>query len=774
MIPRYAPKEMAALFSDEARFAMWLRVELLATDGWVEVGDVPAEAAAFCRDHAPVVDAAFVDEVAERERITDHDVAAFVDVVQEAIGQPEGSWIHYGLTSSDVVDTALCATLTRAADLLVEAAGGLVRACKARALDAIDIPVTGRTHGMHAEPTTFGAKFALWALQADRDVQRLRAARDRVAVGKLSGAVGTFSNIDPRVEAHVCSALGLVPVPATQVVARDRHAEFLWACASVGATIELIATEIRHMARSELGEVEEPFKPGQKGSSAMPHKRNPILSERLCGLARVLRGYLSAGLEDVALWHERDISHSSVERVVLPDASMLTLYMLQKTTGLVEGLVLHPERALATLTEGSHGLVFSQSVLLALVSGGLSRDAAYRIVQRDAREAWEEGRSFRAVLDADPEVTLSAAELDAAFDLSRTLRHVHRFTDALEELDPMTPSPLPLLSSGKVRELYDAGDGRLLMVASDRISAFDVIMDEPIPEKGRVLTAMTAAWLEELADLAPNHLISADTADFPEGAAALPGGLDYLAGRSMLVHRAEMLDIECIVRGYLAGSAYKEYEREGTVHGMAMPAGLLHAAGPARAHLHPVDQGHRGPRPQHRDGRGHGHRGQGGGGGRRRTVPGRLLTGRRPGRGAGHRDLRHQVRTRLHRRQAVAVRRGAHPGLVPVLAGRRLRTGNQPAVVRQAAAARLAGGPAVGQAAATAGAAVRDRRGHLEPVRGGLRTGLRSVAGRLVRCLTWPPPVSSRCRSRCSCVTASPIPRGRRSNGRCRPSASTG
>jgi adenylosuccinate lyase len=436
MIPRYAPKEMAALFSDEARFAMWLQVELLATDGWVEVGDVPADAAAFCRAHAPVIDAAFVEAVSERERVTDHDVAAFVDVVQEAIGQPEGSWIHYGLTSSDVVDTALCATLTRAADLLVEAAEGLVRACKKRALEAIDVPVTGRTHGMHAEPTTFGAKFALWALQVDRDVQRLRAARQRVAVGKLSGAVGTFSNIDPRVENHVCTALGLVPVPATQVVARDRHAEFLWACASVGATIELIATDIRHMARSELGEVEEPFKPGQKGSSAMPHKRNPILSERLCGLARVLRGYLSAGLEDVALWHERDISHSSVERVVLPDASTLTLYMLQKTTGLVEGLVLHPERALATLTEGSHGLVFSQSVLLALVSGGLSREAAYRIVQRDARQAWDEGCSFRAVLDADPEITLSPSELDAAFDLSRTLRHVHRFTDALEELTP--------------------------------------------------------------------------------------------------------------------------------------------------------------------------------------------------------------------------------------------------------------------------------------------------------------------------------------------------
>ena len=292
MIPRYSPPEMTELFSDQARFRMWLRVELLATEGWVEVGDVPAEAAAVCRDRAPEVDALFVEAVAERERVTDHDVAAFVDVVQQAIGQPDGSWIHYGLTSSDVVDTALCATLTQAADLLIAASGELVRALKARALELIDVPITGRTHGMQAEPTTYGAKFALWALQADRDRQRLEAARVRVAVGKLSGAVGTFSNIDPSVEEHVCRALGLTPVPATQVVARDRHAEYLWACASVGATIETIATEVRHLARSEVGEAEEAFKVGQKGSSAMPHKRNPILSERLCGLARVLRGYL--------------------------------------------------------------------------------------------------------------------------------------------------------------------------------------------------------------------------------------------------------------------------------------------------------------------------------------------------------------------------------------------------------------------------------------------------------------------------------------------------
>ena len=377
---------------------------------------------------------------------------------------------------------------------------------------------------MQAEPTTFGAKFALWALQADRDRRRLRAAREAVAVGKLSGAVGTYSNIDPAVEARVCAALGLTPVPATQVIARDRHAEYLAACASIGATIELMCTEIRHLARSEVGEVEEPFGAGQKGSSAMPHKRNPVLSERLCGLARLLRGYLGAGLEDVALWHERDISHSSVERVALPDASLLTCYMLRKATGLAAGLVIHPERALANLTEGSLGLVFSQSVLLSLVSAGRTRDEAYRIVQRDARAAWSERRPFRAVLEADPEVTLSAAQLDDAFDLSpdpaprRPLRRRrrHAVTGGAGALD------LPQVHSGKVRELYDAGDDRLLMVASDRVSAFDVIMAEPIPDKGRVLTAMTSFWCEEMADVVPGTLLAADPVEI-SAAARGPG-----------------------------------------------------------------------------------------------------------------------------------------------------------------------------------------------------------------------------------------------------------
>jgi adenylosuccinate lyase len=438
VIPRYSPADMAALFSDEHRMAMWLEVELLAVEGLAGAGVVPAADALAVRARAPQVDAAFVAEVNEREKVTDHDVAAFVDVVQARIGQPEASWIHYGLTSSDVVDTAQCAVLADAAGLLLAAADGFVAALAARARELIDVPVTGRTHGMHAEPTTFGAKFALWALQADRDRQRLAAARERVAVGKLSGAVGTYSNIDPGVEAHVCAALGLRPVPATQVIARDRHAEYLTACASVGATIELIATEIRHLARSEVGEAEEPFGAGQKGSSAMPHKRNPILSERLTGLARVLRGYAGAGLEDVALWHERDISHSSVERVVLPDASLLTCYMLRRATGLVSGLVINAERALANLTEGSLGLVFSQAVLLTLVSSGLSRDDAYRIVQRDARQAWSERRHLRDVLGADDEVSLTPAQLDAAFDLERYLRHRGRFLDALGGIEDGT------------------------------------------------------------------------------------------------------------------------------------------------------------------------------------------------------------------------------------------------------------------------------------------------------------------------------------------------
>jgi adenylosuccinate lyase len=435
MIPRYSLPEMSALFTDEARLAGWLEVELAAVDGWAAVGMIPTADAEAARARAPEVTAALVKEVADREAVTDHDVAAFVDVIQAHVGGAESSWIHYGLTSSDVVDTALSATLVSAADLLLHAADGLISVLKTRAKEHIATPIAGRTHGIHAEPTTFGAKLALWCLQVDRDRTRLWRARDAIAVGKLSGAVGTYSNIDPRVEEQVCAALGLRPVPATQVIARDRHAEYLYACASVGATVEAIATEIRHLARTELGEVEEPFGAGQKGSSSMPHKRNPVLSERLSGLARVLRGYVQPGLEDVALWHERDISHSSVERVILPDASLLAYYLLRRITGLVEGLVVNVDRMRENLINGSVGLVHSQTVLLSLVSSGLDRETAYRIVQRDARIAWEQRRQLREVLEEDPEVKLDSDAMDDVFDLDRALRHTTRFLDALESVE---------------------------------------------------------------------------------------------------------------------------------------------------------------------------------------------------------------------------------------------------------------------------------------------------------------------------------------------------
>jgi adenylosuccinate lyase len=435
VIPRYAISEMAELFSDEARIGMWLEVELLAAEGWVAAGELDPEVARALRARAPKVTPELVQAISEREKVTDHDVAAFVDVVQEAIGPPEARFVHYGLTSSDVVDTALSANLVKACDLLLQASNDLVGALKRRAIEHASTPILGRTHGMHAEPTTFGAKLALLCLQAARDRERLVSARHAVAVGKLSGAVGTYSNIDPRVEEHVCAALGLRAVPASQVIARDRHAQLLYACASCGATVETLATEIRHLARSEVAEVQEPFGAGQKGSSAMPHKRNPVLSERLCGMARVLRGYLVAGLEDVALWHERDISHSSVERIVLPDACMLAYYVMKRAAKLVDGLVVDVDRMRENLLEGSFGVVFSQPVLLALTRRGLDRDTAYRIVQRDAARALAERKGLKKVLEEDPEVTLSEEELDEAFDLERALRHVDRFIQALEEVE---------------------------------------------------------------------------------------------------------------------------------------------------------------------------------------------------------------------------------------------------------------------------------------------------------------------------------------------------
>jgi len=431
VIPRYSPPEIADLFTDEARFGAWLDVEVLAVEAWAKIGVVPPEDARIVRERAGFDVAA----VHEREQVTEHDVAAFVDVVQERVGPPAGAWVHYGLTSSDVVDTALALQMTRALDEILTAAQALETAIVQRAHEHRATPMVGRTHGIHAEPTTFGAKLALWALQVRRDRERLLRARRAIAVGKLSGAVGNYSNIDPRVEQYVCEQLGLQPAPATQILARDRHAEVLYACASVGSTIDAFATEIRHLQRTEVREAEEPFREGeQKGSSAMPHKRNPVKSEQLSGLARVLRANLQAALENVAVWHERDISHSSVERIIVPDSLMLAYYVLVQMTRIIGGLRVHPERMLRNL-DASFGLVFSQPVLLALVESGRTRDEAYRIVQRHAMRAWQEERSFREVLGEDAEVaaTLDATRLDQCFDLERALANSGRVFDVLDQ-----------------------------------------------------------------------------------------------------------------------------------------------------------------------------------------------------------------------------------------------------------------------------------------------------------------------------------------------------
>ncbi|MCE9621031.1 MAG: adenylosuccinate lyase [Actinomycetia bacterium] len=435
MIGRYTLPEMAAIFSDVARFDRYLEIELLATEAHAALGVVPAADAATCRRNAPTVDDNFVQAVSDREAVTDHDVAAFVDVVQAAIGMPAGAWIHYGLTSSDIVDTAWCWMMRDACDLLISAATELLRTVVALARGHRETVMIGRTHGIHAEPTTFGAKAALWALQIDRDRTRLRAARSTVAVCKLSGAVGTYSNIDPAIEAHVAAATGLVPVPATQVVARDRHAEFLYACTAVGNTMEMIAVELRHLQRTELREVQEGFKPGQKGSSAMPHKRNPIAAETITGLSRVLRGNLQAGMQNIALWHERDISHSSVERIVLPDSAMLAFYVLRRMNRLLQGLEVFPDRMLANLG-ASNGVVFSQPVLLALVRSGMSRDDSYRIVQDNAASAMANNQPFRELLEADKRMkAVPATVIDEAFDIARSVRHATRGIEALAALD---------------------------------------------------------------------------------------------------------------------------------------------------------------------------------------------------------------------------------------------------------------------------------------------------------------------------------------------------
>ena len=430
VIERYTLPEMGRVWSDQRKLEAWMEVEALALEAWNTLGRVPdgvAEATRAARCPTP-------EKVAEREEVTNHDLAAFVDLVGDAAGPAAAGWVHYGLTSSDVLDTAGGVVLGEAADLLLAALEDLFATVKDKALEHEGTYMIGRTHGIWAEPTVFGHKLAGWAFELARDHTRLLAAREAVAVGKISGAVGTYAHVPPDVEQHVCQALGLAIEPAsTQVTARDRHAQYLQAIALVGASIERMATEIRHLQRSEVSEVAEPFGKGQKGSSAMPHKRNPILSERMTGMARLLRGYAQVGLENVALWHERDISHSSAERVVLPDASIALHYMLVRFTALIEGLVVNKDRMLSNL-ETTRGLVFSQAVLLALVETGMTRDQAYRIVQRHSMTAWNGGQDLRDLLAGDPEVPLGADELDTCFSMKGVEDRVRVVFDRLKDL----------------------------------------------------------------------------------------------------------------------------------------------------------------------------------------------------------------------------------------------------------------------------------------------------------------------------------------------------
>ena len=422
MIARYSRPAMKRVWSEERRLAAWLEVELAALDAWAEVGVVPREAAAEVREHAVPPTPA---RVAEIEARTQHDLAAFVDAVAQELG-PAGRWLHYGLTSSDVLDTATALQVREAGALILEGVDRALGAVIRRAEEHRETVTVGRTHGVHAEPLTFGAKLAGWAFELERDRGRLVTGLAGMRTGKLAGAVGTYGGGDPEVERLACERLGLVPEPvSTQVVPRDRHAELLAALAVCAASLERFATEIRHLARSEVREVQEPFRSGQKGSSAMPHKRNPVVAERICGLARVVRAGALVGLENVALWHERDISHSSAERVVLPDAFLALDYMLDRFAWLVDGLVVDAGRMRRNL-DASHGLVFSQRVLLALVGAGLTRDEAYALVQRHALEAWDEDRDFRELVAGDPEIAerLGPDALAAAFDLADALAHV--------------------------------------------------------------------------------------------------------------------------------------------------------------------------------------------------------------------------------------------------------------------------------------------------------------------------------------------------------------
>ena len=431
MIPRYTLPEMEAIWSDEARMANWLEVEIAVVEARAELGEIPEADAGEIRARA----AFSVERAQQLERITRHDVAAFVQCVGES-SEAAARWLHFGMTSSDVLDTGLALQLRASADVLLNLLERLMAVTKRVALEHRDTVIVGRSHGVHAEPTSFGHKLAIWAFELDRGRERLRRAREVISVGKVSGAVGTYAQLDPRIEELVCARLGLRPAEASsQIIQRDRHAEYMGALALLASSLDKIATEIRHLARTEVREVQEPFAEGQKGSSAMPHKRNPIASERISGLARVIRSNLQTALENVSLWHERDISHSSAERVILPDSTGLLAFMLSEATTLLQDLRVYPDRMRRNL-EADGGLAYSQTVLLALVDRGLPRDEAYRIVQTAAARAWDEGGDFRAELGSNPEVLrlLTPDELTGLFDPTRFLRNLDTVFGRLEKL----------------------------------------------------------------------------------------------------------------------------------------------------------------------------------------------------------------------------------------------------------------------------------------------------------------------------------------------------
>ena len=426
MIPRYTREEIGGVWTQQRRMEAWLEVELAATEAWAEEGVVPKEAAHACRERASFT----VEAVEKRERTIGHDVAAFVDVVADSIGE-EGRWLHYGLTSSDVLDTALALQMREAGEILTTAARGYRDALVVRAREHERTLCVGRTHGVHAEPTTFGLRLAGFAFESDRNLDRVENAFEQISVGKLSGAVGSYASVPPAVEARVMERLGLEREDvATQVVPRDRHAVVMARIAIAGGGLERFATEVRNLQRTEVREVEEPFEAGQKGSSAMPHKRNPILAERVTGLARVLRGYAQSSLENIALWHERDISHSAAERIALPDATIAFDYMLALCTRLAEGMTVRTEQMQRNL-ELTHGALFSQRALTALVESGMSRDDAYRLVQESAQRAWDEGVEFRELIGA----TAPDLDLDAVFDYHAYLEHVPEVMARLESLE---------------------------------------------------------------------------------------------------------------------------------------------------------------------------------------------------------------------------------------------------------------------------------------------------------------------------------------------------